>query len=342
MTAGGVSAGFTGPLPRVRSPGHFMRSLITGVTGFVGGHLADRLAAGPGHTLFGVGRSGRWPAALTHLASSVELHPADLTDASHVERLLRLTEPDHLYHLAGYANTGGSFKEPDACWQANLTATRMLLDAVANVGRPCRVLMVSSGLIYGDPDAPGRACDEFTTLKPASPYAASKAAADLLAYQYTRSPGLDIVRVRLFNQVGPRQGAEYAVPNFARQIAAAEAGRAAPAITTGDLSAHRDLTDVRDMVAAFPLLLERGVNGQAYNAGRGETVAIRDVLHRLVAQARVPVTVHETVDPGRQADTAVTRADAGKLRALTGWLPAIPLDQSLADILADWRSRPAA
>src|SRR5207248_11717770 len=126
-----------------------------------------------------------------------------------------------------------------------------------------RVLFVSTGLVYGDPDGPEQECDERAVLRPASPYAASKAAADLLSYQYTRSPGLDVVRIRLFNQIGPRQSADYATANWARQIAAIEAGRQEAVIETkGDLSAQRDVTDVRDMVAAFPLLLEKGGRGE--------------------------------------------------------------------------------
>ncbi len=314
-----------------------MRILITGITGFVGGHLVETLADG-GHTLFGLSRSAAWPLALAHLAGTAELIATDLRDGSLVEAALRHARPDWVIHLAGYANTGTSFREPNACWADNLDATRRLYDAVGRVGGSPRVLFVSTGLVYGDPDEPGRACDERTTLKPASPYAASKAAADLLSYQYSRSPGLDVVRVRLFNQIGPRQSADYAVANFARQVAAAEAGRQPPVIETGDLSAHRDLTDVRDVVAAFPLLLEKGEKGEAYNAGRGETFRIRDVLARLIALARVPVEVREKVDPGRGGDTAVTRADTRKLRQATGWEPRRSLDRTLSDILDWWRA----
>src|SRR5262249_20669890 len=181
---------------------------------------------------------------------------------------------------------------------------RNFYDAVARSGLRPRVLFISSGLIYGEPDPPGDTCDERTTLKPASPYAASKAAADVLSYQYTRSPGLDIVRVRLFNQIGPRQSADFAVPNFARQIAAAEAGKQSPVVETGDLSARRDTTDVRDIVASFPLLLEKGAPGEAYNAARGESYRVQELLDRLVAQARVPIRVNQKVEPGRKADTA--------------------------------------
>ncbi|VTT98417.1 nad-dependent epimerase dehydratase : Marine sediment metagenome DNA, contig: S03H2_L04007 (Fragment) OS=marine sediment metagenome GN=S03H2_17566 PE=4 SV=1: Epimerase [Gemmataceae bacterium] len=321
-----------------------MRILITGITGFVGGHLVEALVP-LGHALFGLGRGSAWPAPLAHLGGRVELHAGDVADADRVEAVLKLARPDWLVHLAGYANPGRSFLEQDACWRDNLTATRVLYDAVVRTGLRPRILFVSTGLIYGEPDEGRATCDERTTIKPATPYAASKAAADVLSYQYTRSPGLDIVRVRLFNQIGPRQSADYAVANFARQIAAAEAGAQPPVIETGDLSAHRDITDVRDMVAAFPPLLERGRAGEAYNAGRGETYSIRDLLDKMIALARVKVEVRQKPEPERKADTAVTRADARKLRDTTGWVPRIPLEQTLADTLDDWRkatgTRPA-
>jgi GDP-4-dehydro-6-deoxy-D-mannose reductase len=313
-----------------------MRILITGTTGFVGGHLVESLVP-QGHALFGYCRRGAWPAALAHLAGRVELLPGELRDTARVEAVLNHARPDWVIHLAGYANPGRSYLEPDLCWNDNLAGTRSLYDAVARTALRPRILYVSTGLIYGEPDEPDGACDERTTLKPATPYAASKAAADILSYQCTRNPGLDIVRVRLFNQIGPRQSADYAAANFARQIAAAEAGKQPPVIETGDLSARRDITDVRDMVAAFPLLLERGQPGEAYNAGRGETFRIRDLLDKLLALARVKVEVRQKSEPGRKADTAVTRADPRKLRQTTGWVPRIPLDQTLADVLDDWR-----
>lgn len=316
-----------------------MKILITGITGFVGGHLAERLAAGGGHALAGVGRAAAWPAPLAHLAGVADLHAADLLDSARVEQVVRQVRPDWLFHLAGYANTGGSFRDQDACWRDNLTATRSLYDAVVRSGVRPRILYVSTGLVYGEPDGGADACDERTTFKPASPYAASKAAADILSYQYSRSPGLDVVRVRLFNQIGPRQGADYAVANFARQVAAVEARKQDAVLETGDLSAHRDVTDVRDMVAAFPLLLEKGKAGEAYNAGRGETFRIQDLLDRLLALSTVRIEVRQKAAPGRNADTPVTRADTAKLRAATGWTPRIALDQTLTDILADWRQR---
>ena len=317
-----------------------MRILITGVTGFVGGHLVEALLAEPGagHEIVGLSRRGEWPAPLAHLAGSVRLHAAELSDGPAVERIIRDARPDWVFHLAGYANTGKSFREPGPCWADNLDATRTFYDVIGRTDVRPRILFASTGLVYGDPDEPGQPCSELTTFKPASPYAASKAAADVMSYQYARSAGLDIVRLRLFNQIGPRQSADYAVPNFARQIAAAEAGKQPPVITTGDLSAHRDLTDIRDMVVAMRLLIEHGHPGEAYNAGQGKTWQIQDVLNRLLKLAKIPIDVKQSTPAGRKADTAITRADPGKLRAATGWEPRYELDQTLSDVLDSWRA----
>ncbi len=319
-----------------------MRVLITGITGFVGGHLAERLTTEGGHAIAGLGRRAEWPAELAHLSSAARLHAADLHDESRLAEVLAEVRPEWIFHLAGYAKTGQSFREPEACWKANLDGTRALYQAVARSGLRPRVLFASTGLVYGDPD-PGHAdIDETTSLKPASPYAASKAAADLLSYQATRHPGLDVVRVRLFNQIGPRQSSDYAIANFARQIAAIEAGRQAPILETGDLSASRDLTDVRDMTAALRAVIEFGATADVFNAGRGEVRRIDDVLHRLVGLARVKPEIRSKTELGRKADTTISRANPGKLRDITGWTPRYALDDTLAAILHDWRARTAA
>jgi GDP-4-dehydro-6-deoxy-D-mannose reductase len=190
-------------------------------------------------------------------------------------------------------------------------------------------------------DAPSRdhpLVDEECPLRPVSPYAASKAAADLASFQYSKAPGLDIVRVRPFNHIGPRQSAEYAVANFARQIAAIEKGRQSPLVETGDLSPRRDLTDVRDMAQAYVLLMEKGRSGEAYNAGSGVACSMQEVLDRLVALAHVRVEVRQKAQKMRATDTSALLADCTKLRRETGWAPRFSLEQTLADTLAFWRA----
>jgi len=312
-----------------------MRILITGATGFVGGHLVERLLES-GHELHGLSRRGKWPAEWSHLDGLVRLHAVDLNEPAVAHSALRAIRPEWIFHLAGYANAGLSFREPDKAWAGNLQATLHLYEAVSRSGLRPRILFASTGLAYGASEG-GQPCRESDAFHPASPYAASKAAAEMLSCQVACSPGLDVLRVRCFNQIGPRQSAQYATGNFARQIAAIELGRQPPILETGDLSGARDLTDVRDMVRAFVLLMERGRAGEAYNAGSGKTLSMQTVLERMRALARIPIEIRQVIDPARRADTAVSWADVGKLQAATGWRPVYTLDRTLADIIDYWR-----
>jgi GDP-4-dehydro-6-deoxy-D-mannose reductase len=308
-----------------------MRCLITGATGFVGRHLARALMAA-GHHVEGLAR---------HPTDAIfPVHAADLTQGVGVEATLGTARPDWVFHLAAFANVGASFKDPSAAWTGNLTATQELYAAILRLGQKPRILHVSTCAVYGDLPPGVSAFTEDAPLRPTSPYAASKAAADLLAYQQTHNYGLDIVRVRPFNHIGPGQAADYAAASFARQIAAAERG-GSTVIVGKDLSPYRDLSDVRDMVRAYIRLLEVGQKGEVYNAGSGQMYQIRDVLNRLIKLAHVSCTWKEEGDPDRTGDTKKTAADTRKLRAETGWTPNYSLDQSLADLLDDWRRRVA-
>jgi GDP-4-dehydro-6-deoxy-D-mannose reductase len=312
--------------------------LITGATGFAGSHLAEALLARGGCLLYGISRHD-WPADLAHLGRAVTLRPCDLSAGwPALLELLREARPDRIYHLAGYAAVGRSFREPDAAWDGNLQATRRLYEAVAAWGGKPRILYVGSGLVYGDGDADWPQ-DEETPLRPASPYAASKAAADLLSYQVTRDPGLDVVRARPFNHIGPRQSPQFAAAHFAQQLAAIERGLQPPVLETGDLSPSRDLTDVRDTVLAYVLLMEKGERGEAYNVASGRNWSMRDVLDRLLALGRVRVEVRQRAELVRPTEQHAVRADAGRLTRATGWRPRYALDQTLFETLAYWRRR---
>lgn len=312
-----------------------MHVLITGVTGFVGRHLAQTLISLDHYTVHGWSRSGSWgnhpPLA------DVTLDACDLTDADDLPARLKAIAPDWIFHLAGYANAGRSFHEPQRSWEQNLTATQALLYSVAELAHPPRVLLVSTGLVYGDAPEDEVSLNETAVLRPASPYAASKAAAEMFSYQMSVQPGLDIVRVRPFNHIGPGQSSEYALSNFARQIVAIENALQPPRLRTGNLSAQRDFLDVRDMVRAYIALLEHGQRGEVYNAGSGSTHCIEDVLHRMLDLSRVRVEIVQQIDPHRRVDTRRTCADARKLRRTTGWTPELRLDQSLQAILDWWR-----
>jgi GDP-4-dehydro-6-deoxy-D-mannose reductase len=317
-----------------------MRILITGVTGFAGGFLADALLKQAEVRLTGVGRESQWPPATQHLAGRVELHGLDLCDSSRIEILLRQFQPEQIYHLAGYAHVGRSFHEPHAAWAGNLNSTLALYDAVQLWGGKPRILYVSSGQIYGEPEHPDQVFDERSPLRPNSPYGASKAAADLASFQYTRAPGLDIVRVRPFNHIGPRQSPEFAAAHFAKQIIEIERNRRPPLLETGNLGSLRDLTDVRDMVRAYVLLMEKGQTGEVYNAAAGEVHSMQSVLDRLLSMARLRVEVRPQAAQARASDPSAIRGDVSKLRREISWMPAFSLDQTLSDTLDYWRNQP--
>ncbi len=313
-----------------------MRILITGATGFVGSHLTEALSARGENAIFGICRSGQWPADGRTLAERMQLRAADLGDRAALQRVLTEVKPDWIFNLAGYPHAGRSFKERDQAWAGNLDATRNLCETVIGWGGWPRILYVSSGLIYGE--GQGSVCDENAPLRPASPYAASKAAADIAASQYARNPGLDIVRVRPLNHVGPGQTPDYAIPRFASQIVAIELGKQSPLIETGDLSAVRDFTDVRDMVQAYILLLEKGRRGEAYNVASGTERRMRDVLERLMVLSGCRAEIRSQQD-SRPTDSIVARLDITKLRQDSGWEPKISFDQTLQDTLDYWRRR---
>jgi GDP-4-dehydro-6-deoxy-D-mannose reductase len=313
--------------------------LVTGVTGFAGGHLAEALLSRGEHRVVGVSRKAVWPDEWRHLEGRVELRPCDVCGSGALSALLEEVRPERIYHLAGYAHVGRSFQEPEAAWEGNLTATRGLYDAVVRWGGRPRILFVGSGLVYGENESAAQGCAETSPLLPDNPYAASKAAADLASYQYTRHPGLDIVRVRPFNHIGPRQSPQFAVSSFARQLVAIERGRQAPVLETGNLRPQRDLTDVRDVAAAYLLLMERGRTGEVYNVGSGQSHAMQSVLDRLVALSGVRVEVRQKASLVRATDLAVIVANADKLRRETGWSPRFTLEQTLDDTLAYWRGR---
>jgi GDP-4-dehydro-6-deoxy-D-mannose reductase len=313
--------------------------LVTGATGFAGGHLVEALLSRGEDRIVGISRKAVWPDEWRQLQGRVELRECDVGAQGTMTAILEDVRPERIYHLAGYAHVGRSFQEAEAAWEGNLTATRGLYEAVARWGGRPRILFVGSGLVYGENEAAARGCEETSPLLPDNPYAASKAAADLASYQYTRHPGLDIVRARPFNHIGPRQSPQFAISSFARQLVAIERGRQAPVLETGNLRPQRDLTDVRDIVAAYLLLMEHGRTGEVYNVGSGQTHAMQTVLDRLAALSGVTVEVRQKASLVRATDLAVIRANADKLRRETGWSPRFALEQTLRDTLVYWRER---
>lgn len=314
-----------------------MRVLITGLTGFAGSHLAE-LALAEGAEVHGtVLPANPPPGDLAPLLPRVGLHPCDLTQPGAVARVLGEVRPDRVFHLAGVSVVGGSWANRAEVLRVNVEGAFHLLEALREVPTPC--LLVSSAEVYGLVDEASQPIPETAPLRPVSPYALSKACQELYAAYYALAERLPVVTVRAFNHIGPRQGPGFVCADLARQVALIEAGQAPPVLAVGNTEARRDFTDVRDMVRAYWLALDKGLPGEVYNAASGRAVAIREVVELFRAMARVPIEVREDPSRLRPVDLPLLLGDAGKLRAATGWAPVIPLETSLADALADWRRR---
>jgi GDP-4-dehydro-6-deoxy-D-mannose reductase len=304
---------------------------VTGAAGFAGAHVSRALTE-RGARVHGLGSEPpRGPLALEGW------HAADVRDPAAIESVLTTVKPDLVVHLAGQASAGRSFEHPVETFQINALGVWNLLDAVRRASPGARVLVVGTGEIYG-PQAEGSLVVEDAPMRPVSPYALSKAAADAFAEVAFRTHGVHVVRTRSFAHAGPGQDARFAVPSWAHQIAAIEAGRAEPVIRVGNVDVVRDLTDVRDVAHAYLALLEVGRPGHAYNVCRGEGVRLRDVLARLVSRARVPVRTEVDASRLRAADVPYLVGDPTRIRHETGWQPSIALEQTLDDLLADARA----
>lgn len=311
-----------------------LRVLITGVSGFVGRHLVAALAA-RGDEIHGFGL-GEAPAA-PPLAG---WRAGDTLDADALRAAVAASRPDAVIHLAGQSSAAVSFEQPVETYRTNAIGTWTLLEAVRQHAPRARVLVVGSGEVYG-PQPEGSRVAEDAPFRPISPYALSKAAADALSDAFARRHGLEVIRTRSFGHTGPGQSPTFAIPSFARQIVAIEAGGAEPVLRVGNLDVTRDLTDVREVVDAYLALIARGRAGAAYNVCRGEGVRLRDAVERMVALARVPVRIE--VDPARvrPADLSYLVGDPEAMARDTGWRAAMPLARTLQDVLEDWRRRTA-
>ncbi len=313
-----------------------MRALITGVGGFAGSHLSDALLNQTDWQVSGCVLPGWDCSQLDRRVACVELN---LRDRLAVRAMLERSAPDVIFHLAAQSYVPVSWDDPWDTLENNIRAQANLLDGLVKLDAKPRVVVIGSNEEYGlvrPEDLPLR---EDSPLRPNNPYAVSKVAQDLLGLSYFQSHQIPVLRVRPFNHIGPRQGESFVVSSFAKQIAMIEAGHQEPVIRVGNLAARRDFTDVRDVVRAYYLVVTQGQPGEVYNIGSGRSRSIQEILDRLVSFCRVAVRVEQDPARMRPSDTPEIRCDAGKLRAATGWEPTIPLEQSLRDVLDDWRGR---
>ena len=305
--------------------------LVTGAAGFAGSHLLDLLAR-ENVPVVAWHRPGRTPPAASPL---VQWDAVDLLDRAAVQHAIERVRPAAVYHCAAAAHVGKAWDSAESTLAVNVRGTHYLCDALrrAELRVPC--LIPSSAMVYHPASA---AIAEDAPLLPPNPYGLSKLAQELLALR-SIPDGVDVRVARAFNHIGPRQDPFFAASGFARRIADIERGRWAPEISVGNLDAQRDLTDVRDTVRAYRLILERGVPGRPYNVCSGHAVTIRHLLDLLIERARCPVTVK--VDPARYRpnDNPILLGDPSRLRDELGWRAEIPLEQTVDDLLEYWRQK---
>jgi GDP-4-dehydro-6-deoxy-D-mannose reductase len=306
-------------------------TLVTGATGFAGSHLLDKLAD-HAPVIAWYRQKGHPPDPNRHL----DWRPVDLLDAPEVIRGIEEAMPAQVFHLAGAPQVAASFQNSVEHLQTNVVGTHNLLEAIRRTGQPCRVLVVTSAQIYQASDEP---IDESAPLIPATPYGFSKLGQDRLAERAWLDDGMDLVIARPFNHAGPRQSPAYAVSSFARQIARIEAGLESPELFVGNLDTRRDMTDVRDVVDAYALLMKSAPAGRPFNICSGRAWRMGDLLDELLHIARVPIRVRVDSERLRPSDVSVVQGDASRIRSELGWAPLIKVEQMLSDTLEWWRSQ---
>lgn len=298
------------------------RALITGISGFVGRHLRDELIR-EGWDVFG----------FDIRPAGENVFVGDLSDRAALTRAVADCQPDAVFHLAGIIKS----TDTQAYYTSNLFGTLDLLDAVLHMEKRPKVVLASSSAVYGLTKS-ARPITERSPLRPVTEYAVSKVAQETAALRYHYAFGLDVIIVRMFNLLGPGQSSDLACSAFAHQIALAEISEHNE-IVTGNLDAKRDFVDVRDAVRAFAMLAEKGESGQTYNVCSGNAVAIQQCLREMMRRSKKQLSAR--VDPARvqKNDVPVQVGSFQKLQKATGWNPRIPLNESIADLLNDWRER---
>jgi GDP-4-dehydro-6-deoxy-D-mannose reductase len=294
--------------------------MVTGASGFVGGHLVPRLEA------------EGWEVD----ASDREL---DVANPAVVDARVAEVRPEAIVHLAAVSSVAASWDEPELTYRVNYVGTRTVLEAARRIVPEARVILVSSSDAYGSAPPESEPFSEESPLRPHSPYARCKAAADLLGGVFA-ARGLDVVRARPFNHTGPGQTDVFVLASFARQVAAIEAGKSEPVLRVGNLESVRDFLDIDDVVEAYVRLLARDAPAGVYNVASGASVRVGDALRMLCGLADIDPRVRAHPDFFRPTDFAV--GDARRLRAATGWEPKVPFRQTLERLLDSWRERVSA
>src|SRR3989338_1512215 len=314
------------------------RALITGISGFVGSHLAEYLLS----KNFEVHGTIRWRSRLdniSHIKDKINLIESDMRDAHSVARLIRESEPDYIFHLAAQSFVPTSWHAPQDTITTNVIGTINLLEAARAAGKDIKIQLAGNSEEYGLVHPEETPIKETNPLRPMSPYGVSKVAEDMLGFQYHKTYGMNIIVTRAFNHTGPRRGDVFVTSNFSKQIAEIEKGIKEPVISVGNLEAQRDFTDVRDIVRAYLLSLEKCTPGEVYNVCTRKPRTIQSVLDILLGMSDAKVEVRQDMQRMRPADVPLLSGDCSKFMKATGWKPEIRFEKTMEDLLNFWRER---
>ena len=313
------------------------RVLVTGVTGFAGSHLVDYMLELGDVEIWGIQRWRSRTENIEHFRERIRLVECDLRDAESTRDAIEQSRPDWIFHLAAQSFVPTSWRAPSESLTTNVLGQLHVFEACRRIGMKPRIQIACSSEEYGMVYEDELPIKETNPLRPLSPYAVSKVAQDLLAYQYFMSYQTDVVRTRGFNHEGPRRGPVFVASDFAKQIADIERGMKEPVIHVGNLEARRDFTDVRDIVKGYWLALEKGEGGEVYNLCSGKAWTIRAVLDHLLSLTKTKIEVRQDPKRLRPSDVPVLLGDPSKFQRQTGWKPTIPFERTLADMLEFWR-----
>jgi GDP-4-dehydro-6-deoxy-D-mannose reductase len=313
--------------------------IITGSTGFAGSYLLEYLSSLKKYQLFGTYLTDESKARLKHLEKEVSFIKLDLNSKEETENTIKDIKPDIVFHLAAFTSPAQSFKAPLETIINNVSSELNIFEALKKEKLfDTKVLIISSAEIYGLVNKTDLPISEKTLFKPTSPYAVSKIAQDFLGLQYFLSYKIPVIIARPFNHIGPRQSEGFVVSDFTKKIVEIEKGKREPILEVGNLGAKRDFTDVRDIVKAYLLLIEKGVFGEAYNIGFGKSHKISDILDMLLSFSSTKVEIEVNKELLRPSDNPDLICDSTKLRKLTGWKPEISIEKTLKDTLDYWRN----
>ncbi|MBW7474376.1 GDP-mannose 4,6-dehydratase [Paenibacillus oenotherae] len=315
-----------------------MKALVTGISGFVGSHMAEFLLA-KGVEVAGTIRQRSRMEHIAHIEQDIKLVECELRDPISVEQMMDRERPDLIFHLAAQSFVPTSWNSPIDTIHNNVAGQIHLFEAIRRFGLSTKVQIACSSEEYGQVEPNEVPIREDNPLRPLSPYAVSKVAQDYLAYQYYKSYGIHVVRTRTFNHTGPRRGENFVTSNFAKQIAEIEKGLRPPVIHVGNLQAKRDFTDVRDVVRGYWLALEAGTPGECYNIATGSCCTIEEMLNLLLSLSDVKVDIQEDPLRMRPSDVEILLGCSAKFHADTGWKPEIPFRQTMTDLLNYWRGK---